>query len=1118
MVATLVVMSSVARAQSYGLDTRPALGPFLNGVMPPQAQSASGWQTAVAFPHLTFDDPISITPEPRSSRIYVCGREGPIYFFTNDQATTTKTLFLDLTLQTQGNDDCGVLGFAFHPQYGVPGSPNRGYVYIWYQYSPSPNANPAENTLSYNRLSRFTVPDGSLTADPKSEVVLINQFDRDLWHNGGGLLFGPDGYLYLSLGDEGSDNNVLGDAQRIDLGLFSGVIRIDVDMNPATSHPIRRQPQSAGTPPTGWPGTYSGNYYIPNDNPWQNTNGAVLEEFYAIGFRSPHRMTLDPPTGNIWLTDVGQNTVEEVDLIQKGGNYQWAYMEGNIPGYNPKPTPLIGVDKPPIYTYVHANGDSCIIGGYVYHGVVNAAYLSGDYIFADFESGRIWSMSYDGADAPQVNYLCSLPGANITSFGLDQNGELYFGQLTQGSHLYQLVFTGNQGQAPPALLSQTGVFTNLLTLAPNSNLIPYAVNSPLWSDGALKSRWLAVPNNSGQKINFATNGFWSFPTGTVLIKNFQLPINQTNPSALKRLETRFMIHGTNGNWFGLTYKWRADNSDADLLPGSLNETNLITTATGVQTQVWYYPDRQDCQICHNQNAGQVLGVRTCQLNGNFTYPATGVTDNQLRTLNHLGMFNPALVETNIPTYPQSVSITNTSADLTLRVRSYLDGNCAQCHRPNGVTQTFFDARFDTPLTNQGIIGGAVGDSLGISGAQVIAPSSTNQSIMYLRMNSLDSIKMPPLAKNLVDTQAVATFAQWINTLQGPLPVPNLAGLTQAAASSTLTSTGLVVGTISSASSATAPAGLVLNQNPAAGTVVAPGSTVNLIVSSGSPPAGVAVDQVITVDGNGTVTTPPFGAWNPGELLVAFAGSDGPAFTQTLTVSGAGLNWSLVQRANTQLGDAEIWQATATMQSSNLTVSSTPSAGGYDQSLTVVAFTGAGGTGASAAAGGAIGAATVSLTTSNAASLIYGVGSDYDAPVARVLGTNQVMVHQWVDNVLGDTFWVQTGASPIPAAGTLVPVNVTAPVTDRWDIAAVEIMPAAVPPHIDTCIVTGPQLVFKGTGPAKAHWTCLMATNCAQPLNTWIPVATNLFDATGHFAMTNGFDPSVVAKFYRLRSP
>jgi glucose/arabinose dehydrogenase len=252
---TLAAMVLPSRAQSYGLSTRPAMSPFLNGALPPQAQSASGWQTVVAFPNLPFNDPISITPEPRSSRLYVCSQEGQIYFFTNNQSTTTKTLFLDLTPVTQSHSDCGILGFAFHPQYGVPGSTNRGYVYIWYQYSPSPNANPPETQPSYNRLSRFTVPDGSLVADPKSEVVLINQFDRDVWHNGGGMFFGADGYLYLSLGDEGSENNVLGNAQRIDLGLFSGVIRIDVNENPATSHPIRRQPQSAGTPPTGWPGT-----------------------------------------------------------------------------------------------------------------------------------------------------------------------------------------------------------------------------------------------------------------------------------------------------------------------------------------------------------------------------------------------------------------------------------------------------------------------------------------------------------------------------------------------------------------------------------------------------------------------------------------------------------------------------------------------------------------------------------------------------------------------------------------------------------------------------------------------------------------------------------------------
>jgi uncharacterized repeat protein (TIGR03806 family) len=837
-------------------------------------------------------------------------------------------------------------------------------------------------------------------------------------------------------------------------------------------------------------------------------------------------MTYDPPTGNIWLGDVGQNTDEEVDLIQKGGNYQWAYMEGILTGFNPKPSPLIGVDKPPIYNYIHANGNDAVIGGYVYRGTQFAAYLTGEYIFGDFGSGNIWAMSYDGTDTPQVNLLCALPGGQITSFGLDQNGEIYISHLGQGVNLYQLSQAGNQGQAPPALISQIGAFTNLTTLAPAPGLIPYNVNSPLWSDGAGKGRWMAVPNNAGQKINFYTNGFWSFPTGTVLIKDFELPINQTNPADLKRLETRFLIHGTNGSWFGLTYKWRADNSDADLLPGSLYETNYITNADGgLQTQVWYYPSRSDCQICHNQNAGQVLGVRTCELNGSFTYPSTGVTDNQLRTLNHIGLFTPALVETNIPNYPQSTSITNTGADLTLRVRSYLDSNCAQCHRPGGVTQAFFDARFDTPLTNQNIVGGPVGDNMGISGAQVVAPSSIAQSIMYLRLSATNTYQMPPLARSVVDTQAVATLAQWINTLPGPpppVPVPDLADMAQAAAAATLTATGLVVGVVSSASSPTLPSGYVLSQSPAAGTLEATGSVVNLVVSSGPPPAGLAVDQVFSADGNGGVSTPSFGIWNAGELLVAFVASDGPAYLsgQSVNVSGSGLTWTLVNRANSEYGDSEIWYAFVPTPSSNISVTSLQNIGGYDQSLTVVAFTGAAGIGASTVGGALTGAPSVSLTTTDAGSLVYGVGNDYYASVAHVPGANQVMVHQWVDGVTGDTYWVQAAAAPIPAAGTLVTLKDKSPTTDEWDFVTAEIMPQTVPPQIESYTYTadGSQLVFTGTGQALAQCTFLMATNCAQPVNTWMPVATNFFSATGQIAFTNTVDPGVLSKFYRLRSP
>jgi uncharacterized repeat protein (TIGR03806 family) len=767
-VLVVLLVCPAVLAQPYGLSQRPAVGPFLNGILPPAAASASGWEAAVAFPNLTFDDALVLLPEPGTNRLFVCERQGKIFHFPNISTTTNKVLFLDLTAKTQGYNDCGVLGFAFHPQYRVPGSTNRGYVYVYYTYSPSPVGIPPggyvapDDTDSYNRLSRFTVPDGSSVADPNSELILINQFDRQLWHNGGGMFFGPDGFLYLTIGDEGGVNDPYNNAQKLNGCLFAGVMRIDVDKDPTKSHPIQRQPVLASPAPGGWPATFTTNYYIPNDNPWVTNNGSRLEEFWAHGFRSPHRMTYDPVENRIWLGDVGQDAREEVNVVVKGGNYQWAYREGNIAGTKATPSPIIGVEKPPVYDYPHADNNNCVIGGYVYRGSAFPS-LYGKYIFGDNGSGRIWSMDFDGTNASNVTLLTTVPDGvySLTTFGQDQQNNLYMCVVGNGKPIYKLAATGNQAPPPPALLSQTGAFTNLATLSPSSVLIPFDVNAPLWSDHAGKQRWMVVPTNG--KITFSTNGNWLFPTGTVMVKHFDLPLNDTNPAVTKRLETRFTTLGTNGQWFGYTYKWRADNSDADLLPGSLNETNLVTTATGVRTQVWSYPSRSDCLTCHNPNAGGVLGPRTSQLNKPMLYPATGFTDNQLRTLNFIGMFHTNLVEASITNFPKTAPLTDTNATLELRVRSYLESNCSHCHQPNGARGSF-DARFSTPLTNQNIINGPVEATLGIVGARVVRPQATNQSILFIRDSLVGTNQMPPIAKNVVDTNYIRILAQWINSL------------------------------------------------------------------------------------------------------------------------------------------------------------------------------------------------------------------------------------------------------------------------------------------------------------------------------------------------------------------
>jgi len=335
---------------------------------------------------------------------------------------------------------------------------------------------------------------------------------------------------------------------------------------------------------------------------------------------------------------------------------------------------------------------------------------------------------------------------------------------------------GASSSSIPSLLSKTGAFSDTVNRVPAAGLIPYAPNTPLWSDSALKSRYLAVPGGApitpGQQIGFAPAGQWSFPSGTVFVKNFDLVVDETNPNTpARRLETRLLVRDTNGAVYGATYKWLPDNSDAALLTGSLTEAILVTNAAGVVTQNWYYPSPEDCLACHTVVANYVLGVNTRQLNGTNYYPATGVTDNQLRTLNRLGMFYPAFDQAAIPGYEQLSSVTNQGASPVQRARSYLDANCSQCHQPGGAGITF-DARYDTPLASQNLTNYPALFSIGVDNAKIIAPNDVWRSTIYARMNTVDpTIKMPNLARNLIDSNAVQAMADWINSLGG---VPALA--------------------------------------------------------------------------------------------------------------------------------------------------------------------------------------------------------------------------------------------------------------------------------------------------------------------------------------------------------
>lgn len=358
-------------------------------------------------------------------------------------------------------------------------------------------------------------------------------------------------------------------------------------------------------------------------------------------------------------------------------------------------------------------------------------------------------------------------------------GEAPYGLVSRPAARPYLLMPESADGPMPARLSQTGAFLDTTNLVPSPALIPYDLVVPFWSDGAGKSRWIAVPTlgpAGPQRIKAGPTGEWVFPKGTVLVKHFELPTDARHPEVRRRLETRLLVCDSTGGVYGVTYKWRPDNSDADLLTTNLSEQILVQTLGGCRTQTWYYPNRSDCRTCHTQLAGGPLGPKTRQLNRPFSYPS-GVTDNELRAWSHAGLLDPGFSDEQLASLPALTPLENgpgsapaSATELQARARSYLDANCAQCHRPGG-TVANFDARFDTPLERQQLINGEVLIDEGLDNPRVIAPRDIWRSVAFLRVTSLDGLKMPPLAHQELDQHGIALMKEWIESLPGRPVLP-----------------------------------------------------------------------------------------------------------------------------------------------------------------------------------------------------------------------------------------------------------------------------------------------------------------------------------------------------------
>jgi uncharacterized repeat protein (TIGR03806 family) len=297
---------------------------------------------------------------------------------------------------------------------------------------------------------------------------------------------------------------------------------------------------------------------------------------------------------------------------------------------------------------------------------------------------------------------------------------------------------------------------------PAAELVPYDVRSPLWSDGESKRRWLVVPD--GGAIGFQPTGAWDFPVGSILVKEFALQLERGNPASERALETRFLVRRANG-WQGYTYQWNDAQTEAYLLDNGTSETFTVTDPQNPNApteHVHDYPSRSDCLRCHTTAAGGTLGLQTGQLNRTHDYG--GVTDNQLRALEHVGFFGGCL-----PARPASLAALTDPSDaaqpLANRARSYLHANCAQCHRPGGPAPTTIDLRAETTFSATGLCNATPqnGD-LGVAGAKILSPGHPEDSVLWLRPALRGQNQMPPLATNVVDPLGSNLIEAWIGSL------------------------------------------------------------------------------------------------------------------------------------------------------------------------------------------------------------------------------------------------------------------------------------------------------------------------------------------------------------------
>jgi glucose/arabinose dehydrogenase len=751
----------------YGIDRRL---PLTTSRVVGSPDPPTLYRVKRALPKLSVSFPVGVVHQPGSDRLLVIDEPWPyaptrVLRVKDDPAAEQQPEVL-LDLPDTAYD------IVFHPDFA-----RNGYLYVG---SNGPNAAPPRKT----RVTRYTMDrTPPYRLDPKSATVIID-WPSD-GHNGGAMCFGHDGMFYVTSGDGTSDSDTHVVGQDL-TKLTAKVLRIDVD------HP------DAGKM-----------YSVPRDNPFVGARD-VRPETWAYGLRNPWRMTVDKKTGHIWVGNNGQDLWEQAYFIRKGENYGWSVMEGSHPFYPSRklgPTPF----TPPTIEHPHSEFRS-LTGGVVYYGD-RLPELRGTYIYGDYSTGKIWGARHDGTKLTWHKELAD-SHLQITGFGVDSRGEILIcdhrGQGKGGFYTLEPTPKGLPPSTFPRKLSDSGLFRSVKGHVVEPALIPYSVNAPLWSDGAYKERYIALPG-ADSRIDFTRWRGWNFPDLTVLVKSFALEAEAGDPASRRWVETRFLTK-QDGEWYGYSYAWDEDQKEAVLVDARGLDREFTVrdprAPGGARKQTWHYPSRTECMVCHSRAANFVLGLCEEQMNKDHGYGAA--VDNQLRTLEHLDVLRiswaeeaknairddakakglsdkeaDAYVERQTATrgqrdplppsgmltfapekYRRLADPSDAKADLTARARSYLQANCAQCHVEAGGGNAQMELEFATALNKMRVLDvKPVHHTFGLPDARLVAPGHPERSVLLHRMSHRGEGHMPPLGTNLVDSEAVEMLRDWIRSLR-----------------------------------------------------------------------------------------------------------------------------------------------------------------------------------------------------------------------------------------------------------------------------------------------------------------------------------------------------------------